>query len=436
MSSSKKVSLLRCPRPPLALPLLCVAVALSGHPHRAQAESNLGGDLNMIGQMHGGVNAPLYLDGSSSGTHNGVESLTSLRENSHSVVAGLNLGYRPDKHDEFWIRPEAVSGIPFSNATGLAGFPNIDMQKFMTVSPTVYLAQVFYRHTLDLGGAVDPVAGDGMQFGGEVTHQHLNVQVGKMDLLTLFDDNRWGHKSADRFLNWCFMTSCAYDFAADARGYASGLFAEYQWGDWSVRGGRFTLPKLPNQLPLDYQLFQHYGDNLELERRFEAGSVKLLGFHNHMKLATYGAVNGVLAPIPTAADNNNPNLPNPRVERDKYGVGLNGDYSPYPHLGVFGRLMVTSANTETAAFTDADHALALGVVGEGDLWNRPFDNAGLALAINAAGGQRRRYMEAWLPSLLVGDGQQAAGADYYRGRWFGPTPGAAFHYGREVVLET
>lgn len=407
------------------------APAVQGAPDPWQISA----DFNAIGQFHGRVAAPLYLRGSSSGSRDGIESLTAQRENSHSLVAGLNLGLRLGGQGELWVRPEAISGIPLSGASGLAAFTNSDTQKFMVVEPTFYAALIFLRYSIDLGGASERVEPDGTTFARALGHEHLILQAGKMDLLSLFDGNSWAHKGADRFLNWCFMTSCAYDFAADARGYAIGGFAEYQSSDWSLRGGRFTMPKVPNQLPLDWQLFRHYGDNVELERRFEGGAVRLLAYHNHMRLASYGGYAGVLAPIPTAQDGNDPALPNPRVERDKYGVGLNAEYSLRKHLGLFGRVMVTSANTETNAFTEADHSAQAGLLSEGALWRRPFDSAGIALAVNAAGGERRRYLERWLPSLLIGDGQQLAGSAYYSTAWYGPTASAPFHYGPELVAE-
>ncbi len=88
-----------------------------------------------------------------------------------------------------------------------------------------------------------------------------------------------------------FLTYPAYDFASDARGYSWGGVAEVYWDDWAVRFGRITPPKFPNQLPVDFALGRHYGDQVELEHNHrlfgQDGTVRVLAYRNHENIGRF-----------------------------------------------------------------------------------------------------------------------------------------------------
>jgi high affinity Mn2+ porin len=369
----------------------------------------IGVDADAIRQYHGSFPSRYETPASAGGN-----SFVSGSERGYSLVLGVNLGYRLSNDTEFWFREESIRGIAMSNAGGLAGLTDNDMQRLMENRFVQYRALAFVRSKWDLGGKVASIDADDLQFAQSATSRRFTLTAGNVDLLDLFDDNRLAHKGADRFLNWCFMTHCAYDFAADARGYTWGVGGDLAWDDWSLRGGRFAMPQLPNQLELDWHLGQHYGDNLELERRWDGGSLKLLAYRNKMPLSTYaGAFN--IAPMDLGYTG-----PNARVNRVKRGLGVNLDQSLSADLGVFARMMDSRSNGETMAFTEADRSLSAGLVALGEAWHRPHDNAGLGTAIQFASTDRQHYLAQGLYGVFTGDG---------------PPPDGRFNYASERVVE-
>lgn len=366
-------------------------------------------DLDAIRQYHGDFASAYQMTSDAGGN-----SFRANRESGYSLVLGASLGYRISGDSEFWFREESIRGIALSNAGGLAGLTDNDMQRNMINEFKDYRALAFLRSKWDLGGANAPIEEDAQQFAQAATSRRLTVTAGNVDLLALFDDNRWAHKGADRFINWCFMTHCAYDFAADARGYTWGAGGELDWDGWSARAGRYAMPELPNQLPLDYRLRTHFGDNLELERRWEGGSLKLLAYRNRMPLSTYASTFNI-APLDL-----NYTGPNRRVDRTKVGTGINLEQAVGRSTGIFARLMSTHGDGETMAFTEADRSVSTGIVSLGDAWGRPNDNLGIGYAAQFASADRQAYLGRGLLALFIGDG---------------PAPGGQFHYGPEQIVE-
>ena len=108
-------------------------------------------------------------------------------------------------------------------------------------------------------------------------------------MLDVFDRNSVTGDPRQTFFNMAFMTHASWDFTSNARGYSWGGIAELYWEQWALRYGRITPPKNPNQLPVDFRIWEHYGDQIELERRHSLfgrpGAVRLLGYQaNFVKL--------------------------------------------------------------------------------------------------------------------------------------------------------
>ncbi len=94
-----------------------------------------------------------------------------------------------------------------------------------------------------------------------------------------------------QLMSWVFMTHGASDHVAAARGSTWGMAAELYWEAGAVRVGRFAPPKESNGLSMDFKLWHHYGDNLEIERDHaiagRPGKLRIMGFHNHARLGAF-----------------------------------------------------------------------------------------------------------------------------------------------------
>ncbi len=369
--------------------LLMPSVVLAADPGLAGAPDPswaLHMDETLIGQRHGSF---------PSARPDGANSMTSAAERSYSSVTGLNLGYDLGHDTEAWVRVETIRGIPLSDAGGLAALTNNDMQRIMENRFTSYVALGFVAHTWSLGGSAEAIEADAHQFARESTQRRLNLTVGKMDLLGIFDDNAYAHKSDDQFLNWCFMTHCAYDFAADARGYTWGFASELQWDEWSTRAGWFAMPRLPNQLEMDGSIGQHFGVNWELERRWHGGDLKFLAYQGRMRLADYTQyLNQTGVFIQNA----------PKADAKRGGAGLNLQQALAPDVGLFARAFWTGGHNESMAFTEADSSASLGMVFDGKLWGRAQDGVGVGLARNEINHARQAFLQAGNYDLFIGDG--------------------------------
>jgi high affinity Mn2+ porin len=123
-----------------------------------------------------------------------------------------------------------------------------------------------------------------MQLGRKYERRRLVFTAGNFSVLDFFDKNSYSGDLRQQFFNMAFLTYAAYDFAADARGYAWGAMAELYWDDWAFRIGRMTPPHDPNQLPIDFRLYEYYGDQAEIEHQHRLfgrpGAARVLGYRN------------------------------------------------------------------------------------------------------------------------------------------------------------
>lgn len=352
------------------------------------------GDETIIDQYHGSF---------PSIRPNGPNSFLSTPENSYSSILGLQLGYDLGDGGEIWLRSETLRGIPLSNAGGFGALTNNDMQRYMLNRFQTYLALAFYTRTVDLGGVSTALPLDSHQFDRAVTSHRLTWTIGKVDVLSYFDHNQYAGKNDSQFLNWCFMTSCAYDYAADARGYTWGMASEVTWDNWSSRFGWFAMPVLPNQLAIDPAIGQHFGVNGELERRWDTGSLKLLLYQGRMPLASYAAV----------GNQTGVSIVNqPRQDAKRGGGGLNLQQALAPGVGLFGRAFWTGGSHESMAFTEVDRSFSTGLSLEGVNWGRQADGAGIGWALNEISGPRIAYLTAGNLDLFIGDGYLLYAPEY------------------------
>jgi len=355
-------------------------------------------------------------------------SLLSDAEHSFTATFTLYFGLHLWKGAEAYFAPEAVGERPLSNLKGLGGsIQNFELQKGGSPTPQLYRARTFLKQTIDLGGERVERSSDPMQLAAVTTSRRLVITVGSFTILDVFDRNSVTWDPRQTFFNMAFMTHAAWDFPADARGYAFAGTAELYWDDWALRIGRGTQPKNPNQLETDFRLWKYYGDQLEIEHNHklfgQAGAIRLLGFRNRVRSGDFDEAVDAFERDPAKNatrcegfnyDSNNPNAPDlcwVRRPNVKLGVGISLEQYVAPGIGLFLRAFYADGRTEVVAFNAADRSLSFGVVAHGNLWQRPLDIAGIGFASAWISRAHARFLARGGIDGFVGDGGLKQGAE-------------------------
>ncbi|AQV92788.1 carbohydrate porin [Cupriavidus necator] len=338
-----------------------------------------------------------------SAAYSGPNSLAAERAKSYSFSTTLDLGLKLWRGAEFHFNPEVTQGVPFSGLHGLGGLPNGELAKVSSTNPVFYRARAFLRQNWNLGGGSETLEEDFNQFARTVDRQRVVLTAGNFGVLDVFDQNEFGSDPRTQFMNWSFMTHGAFDYPADARGYNWGLALEYIGDGWSARIGRFLQPLESNGLELDTRMFEHYGDIVEVEKRYQLagrpGTARLLWFRNKARM---GAFSDALQF--GMANNTTPDVADVRREHAKTGVGLAFVQQVTNSLGMFARASLSDDKTETYAFTEVGKQVSLGGVLNGNAWGRARDALGVAVAVNMLGPNHRAYLAAGGQGAFLGDG--------------------------------
>ena len=331
-----------------------------------------------------------------------ANSLQPGSETGYTLSATVFLGARLWKNAEVFINPEVIQAVNISDLHGLGGMSNSENQKGGREIPTLYMARAFIRQTFSLGG--QPVAIDAAQnqFASEVGSRRLVLTAGLMSLIDVFDANPYAHDGRTQFINWALLSHGAFDFAADTRGYTWGIAAEYFHQAWSFRFGRYLVPKESNGMELDFNLFAHYGDNVEVMHghslRGLAGQIRVVGFRNYERM-------GAFAEAADSAAGGTPIMASVRRNQAKYGVGLAVEQAFHRDGGFFLHGSWNDGRTEAYSFAEIERSLAAGATMKGQRWHRPGDAVGAAWVMNGLSSEHRRYLALGGLGFLIGDGQ-------------------------------
>ena len=337
--------------------------------------------------------------------YTGPMSLKPGQERSYSLTTTASFGYRPWAGGEVYLDIEGAKGIPLSGLTGLGGFTNGELAKTSGSKLKLYRARAFLRQTWNHGGEQEAVESEAGQMAGMVDKRRTVLTVGNMSVIDIFDGNAYSHDPRTQFLNWSLMTHGAFDYAADARGYSSGAVLEWYHDDWAVRFGRFIQPMEPNGQPMDYRIFKHYGDQLEVEHAHtlagQPGKLRALLFRNHAVMTRYSDALDLAAQTGSV-----PSLSEARYgPQSKTGFGLNLEQALSDDVGLFARASWADGKTETYAFTEIDRSLSGGLLIKGRSWGRAKDTVGLGMARNFLSPTHRAYLAAGGLGPFIGDGR-------------------------------
>lgn len=343
--------------------------------------------------------------------YSGANSLTADRAKSYSFSATLDLGVRLWQGAEFHFNPEVTQGVPFSELHGVGGPTNGELAKVSSTSPVFYRARAFLRQTWGLGGGTEELESDFNQIARTVDKRRVVLTAGNFGVLDVFDQNEFGSDPRTQFMNWSFLTHGSFDYPADSRGYTWGVALEYVSDNWSFRLGRFLQPIQSNGLQLDTRMLQHYGDILELEKRYtlagQPGLARLLLWRNKARMGAFNDALGF-----GRANGTTPDVADVREEHAKTGVGLTLVQRVNASLGVFARANWSDDKTETYAFTEIGRQVSAGGILNGDAWGRPRDALGVAVAVNMLGSAHRGYLAAGGQGAFLGDGALRYGPEH------------------------
>lgn len=340
-----------------------------------------------------------------SAPYSGAMSLRPERERSYSLTATASFGYRPWAGGEAHLDLEGAQGIALSHLAGLGGPTNGELAKTAGSQFKMYRARAYLRQTWNQGGEQEAVESEAGQLAGMVDKRRTVLTVGNLAVIDLFDDNRYNHDPRTQFMNWSLMTQGAFDYAADARGYSWGAVLEWFHDDWEVRFGRFIQPKEPNGQPLDYRLFKHYGDQLEVAHAHhlagQPGKLRALVFRNHTVMTRYGDALSLAGQTGEV-----PNLNAARYGvRSKHGFGINLEQALADDVGLFARGSWADGKTEIYAFTEIDRSLSAGLLIQGRQWGRANDTLGVGMARNFLSSTHRQYLAEGGMGPFIGDGR-------------------------------
>jgi hypothetical protein len=360
--------------------------------------------------------------------YTGPHSLSPDAEHAYSFTTTLFAGARVWRGGEAYVNLEAIQGAPFSNQTGLGGFPNAELQKTAGPELSWYRARLFLRQTFGFGGGEEAIEADANQLRQTVDKRRLVISVGQMAVGDLFDDNRYSHDPRTDFQNGALASSGAFDYASDSRGYTYGVVAEWHDVDWAVRAGRYLQPKEPNGLALDTAIGEHYGDQVELEHALalahRPGRVRVLVYHN---VAVMGRYRDALELA--AQTGQPPDVALVRRRDAKWGVAANVEQEVADDVGVFARASWSPGATEVYAFAEIDRSAALGTVIGGGRWGRKDDQLGLALVANGISAAHRDYLAAGGLGFFLGDGRLNYGPEEAFEARYGVALGSHFTVG-------
>ncbi|MBU3577301.1 carbohydrate porin [Polynucleobacter sp. UK-Kesae-W10] len=335
----------------------------------------------------------------------GQNSLNAQRSMSYTWTGTLFFGARLAPNTDIYFNPEVVSGVPFSGLVGLGGFTNGEATKAAGAQAKFYSARAFVRQTINQEGEKVVLENEANQITQTVSSNRVVVTAGQFSTLDIFDDSRYAKDPRIQFMNWGNMTYLAYDYAADARGYSTGLAGEWYLSNWVLRASRMLAPKTPNGLDLNWQVFNAYGDQFEIERQHAIGDlpgkVSILAYRNKMILARFqDATNYVIANNAQGTQAIN----NVRTNYQyKTGIGINGEQALTKDLGIYGRAFTSDGHTETMSFTEADNSVSVGMSLNGTGWKRASDTIGISMMQNGLSSYRKNYLQSGGVSYFIGD---------------------------------
>jgi high affinity Mn2+ porin len=302
---------------------------------------------------------------------------------------------------EIYLNPELSGGTGLSGTTGIAGFPNGEIYRVSNPEPTFAIARFFLRQSFGLGGASENLDDSQNQLSSVCDSKKLIITLGKFSLSDIFDDNSYSHDPRSQFINWALMSSVAWDYPADTKGYTYSVALEYIQSEFALRGAIAMVPKQANGMELDTDIKNAFGLVLELEKSFfvndRKGITRILFFQNRARMGIYqDAINNPIYNLDITKTD--------QYGRTKTGFAVNNEYSLTDNIGTFLKYSWNDGKNETWAFTEVDRALSLGFLFNHLKMIKKDDEIGLACAVNGLSDDHKEYLSKGGYGFIIGDG--------------------------------
>ena len=284
----------------------------------------------------------------------------------------------------------------------MAGFPNGEVYRVSNPQPTFSLARFFIKKSFGLGGSSEKLDDSPNQLSSECDAKRLVITLGKFSLSDIFDDNNYSHDPRSQFFNWALMSSVAWDYPADTKGYTYSVAIEYIQSEFALRGAIAMVPKQANGIEMDTDIKNAFGIVLELEKSFlineRKGITRILFYQNRARMGNYqDAINNPIYNLDITKTD--------QYGRTKTGFAVNNEYSLTDNIGTFLKYSWNDGKTETWAFTEIDRALSLGFSFNHLKMIKNDDEIGLAYAINGLSDDHKEYLSKGGYGFIIGDGE-------------------------------
>lgn len=374
--------------------LLFVAGLLSiMHAHAQQpADSSSNWSFHLqqtiVEQYQPGVRGPYFSD----------FSLSPNEEHALSLTTTFFIGRRLWKGAELFFNPELAGGSGLSAARGVAGFPNGETFRIGDPRPQAYVARLYFTQKFALGDHTDWQEDEANALKGNEPSSYISVTAGKFSMADYFDANMYSHDPRSQFLNWSLMSTGAWDYPANTRGYTYSILLQYVTPDLALRYAAALVPVNANGPVLDWNIQQYHAHMAEVERSFyigkRRGTLRVMGFYNQAHMGNYNEAAARHVNIDSTHNGS----------RGKYGLGLNLEQELGDHLGLFARASWNDGTNETWAFTEIDQSISTGISMDGTKWKRPEDIFGLAAVVNGISTAHQHYLKGGGKGFMIGDG--------------------------------
>ena len=351
--------------------------------------------------------------------YSGDNSLSDSSETQTSLTTTIFIGRRLWKGAAIFYNPELAGGSGLSQARGIAGFTNGECFRIGNPTPAIYTARLFIRQDFALSGGrvigtykkpkdirgenhaypVEHEDDEANSISGERPVNRFTIALGKFSIADYFDNNAYAHDPRSQFMNWALMSTGAWDYPANTRGYTWNVVAEYVRERWAVRAGTSLVPTTANGPDLNWQWNGNNSNTFEIEKSTtffgKEGKVRALASYTTTYMGSYAE----------AIKSPNPDVTLTRKDgRTKYSLGINYEQELSNESGLFFRASWNDGNNETWAFTEIDRSVSGGFVKD-NLFGRKQDRLNIGFVFNGISDLHRQYLAKGGYGFIIGDGK-------------------------------